>query len=1141
MALVPPPRNVQLAYRMKDVTPIRNVFVGRDRELGELAAGLEEAISGRGRLFLLFGEPGVGKTRLADEISLRARARGVLTLWARCWEGGDAPIYWPWTQAIRSYLAGCDSKDLEPLGAGSDPIARIIPELQERLNPSPDPRSTLSSNDLGASFSLFDAVASFFRRASRSQPLMLVLDDLHAGDTPSFLLLEFLIRELRGLRLLIVATYRDVEARRTAELSRILGSLARESRYLGLRGLSEDEVATFISETAGFSPREPVVRAVYQATEGNPFFVDEMVRFLITEGHLNGSDDLRIGSLGIPQGLREAIRRRMETLPPATKEVLSIGSVIGREFDLELLARVHGSDVGPVLEALRVAESYDVVAGAPMASGHYCFSHVLVRETLYHEIPLTRRTELHHRIGEMLEDLHGNDPESYLPSLAHHFLQGTILGRRSDKAIAYCVRAAKRAASLGAHEEAAALYEGALEALTLASPIDERARSELLLDLGEVQWRAGQTSRARSTFEQAADLARRLGDTEGFARAALALATSPAGVDFVYCADTAPVALLEEALQGLGRDDSVLGARLLARLASVSHSNLNGSAEARERLGREAAEMADRLGDPAARLAALYGRMLSMLGPDGLQERIDGAAEILRLASELGDQETLFRGHQLRLRNFLESGDLAAVDAEIASCAMLAERLRQPFFGWQVGVFRTMRALSDGQLEAAERHGQSTLEIGEQALGEAAPLAFAAGRLAQYFAQGRLAELEASIKTIAEQYSRVAAWRGALAFLYSQLGRKGEARNELERLAKNGFVDLRSDGDWYATTWFLSMTCAYLGDSSRASLLYERLLPFADRCFVGLGSVSLGSVPSMLGHLAATMGSFADGARHFENALRRNAETENQPFQALTLVQYAQMLLFRDAPDDRKKARELAGRAVEISESVGMGALKLEAEKLFASAAAESPNPQPRSTFHRAGDHWTISYEGRVFHVKDSIGLHYLAYLLRNPGRKIPAAEIVLFAEGVQADSNHDAISDREIAELGLHRRGFGDAGEMLDSQAKQSYKHRLADLESELLEAKAFNDLGRAEALFGEREFLVRELSAGFGVRGRSRKAASFSERARLNVTRAIRSAIERIAQHSRPLAIHLKTSVETGKSCSYLPDPRSAKSWIF
>jgi tetratricopeptide (TPR) repeat protein len=1117
---------------------VRSVFVGRTREIAELTAGLDDAAARRGRLFLLVGEPGVGKTRLADEVAVHAHSRGIPTLWGRCWDGGDAPVYWPWMQVLRSYLAEYDSEGLSKRwDTTTRAIAQLLPELQaSRVKGLSGIGHDSPQESDEARFELFDATATFLRRASARRPLLIILDDLHVADASSFRLLEFLGRQLRDSRLVIVGTYRDVEGRRTPELSRALGNLAREGRYIELHGFEERDVGAFITEAIGRPPRRSVVRAIYETTEGNPLFVDEIVRFLVAEGRLNNGDDLRPGSLGIPQGLREAIRRRIDVLSSDAKQILSVASVIGREFGLKLLARAVGWNTERLVDALEEAESYDIVAQPPMALGYYSFAHVLVRETFYYEVPTMRRIELHQRIGEALEAVYGEDEEAHLDGLAHHFFQSISEGG-SEKAIRYCMKAAERNAKALAYEDAAEQYERALGAVAFDPPVDERARCDLLLSLGAVRWKAGDASRASRAFEDAVDLSRKLGDAQRFARAVLALAAGPKCLSSLYRVDVPLVALLEEALQGLGQEDSGLRAQVLGRLAVALHFGSNGAAQARAIYSQQAIEMGERLGDATVRLATVLDRQLSMLGPDNLVERTHAADEILRLASELGDRETMLRGRHLRVANFLELGSTEAVTEEIEACITLTRELRQPFPEWQTEALRGMRALLDGRFDDVERVGEIIRTAGERARCRVA-LGVAAGqRFVQYFVQGRLGELEHAVRVCAEEHPGVAACRASLAFLNSELGRERETRNEFERLAKDDFRDLPRDENWYATMWFLSMTCAYLRDSRRAAALYAQLLPYEDRCFVApLASFSLGSVAAMLGVLAAATGRWDAGASHFESALRCDTDAENQPFQALTCVQYTDLLLARDAPGDRQRACELAKRAIDLSESLGMWRLKQAAEKI-ASAAAQPLAPTGNS-FSKAGEFWTISYEGEAFHIKDSIGLRYIAYLLRAPGKKTPATEIVLFAEGVETESV-SSMSHKEIAELGLQPAGLGDAGDVLDPQAEQAYRRRFEELEAEILEANAYHDLGRVERLGKERDFLVRELSAGVGVNGRSRKVASFAERARLNVTRAIRAAIDRIGEHSRPLAVHLGASIETGRFCSYRPDARLQVTW--
>ena len=260
------------------------MFVGRARELAELRAGVDDAFAGRGRLFLLSGEPGIGKSRLAEELARIGRARGAAVLVGRCWEAGGAPAYWPWIQALRPYVRACDADTLAAqAGAGAADLAQVVPELADRL-PGLPPPSTLEPELVR--FRLFDATAEFLRRVGEARPVVLVLDDLHAADEASLLLLRFLARELGADRLLLLAAYRDVDPRPAQPLAEMLAEVSREPscRRIALRGLGEPEVAEYLDRTAAELASPRLASALHERTEGNPLFVGELVRLLAIEG-----------------------------------------------------------------------------------------------------------------------------------------------------------------------------------------------------------------------------------------------------------------------------------------------------------------------------------------------------------------------------------------------------------------------------------------------------------------------------------------------------------------------------------------------------------------------------------------------------------------------------------------------------------------------------------------------------------------------------------------------------------------------------------------------------------------------------------------------------------------------------------------
>ncbi|MEE8370341.1 MAG: adenylate/guanylate cyclase domain-containing protein, partial [Dehalococcoidia bacterium] len=820
-----------------------------------------------------------------------------------------------------------------------------------------------------ARFRLFDSITTFLKNASKSQPIVLVLDDLHWADKPSLLLLQFLARELRGARIMVLATYRDVELRRQHPLSQTLGELAREglSQRILLRGLSERDVARFIELTAGISPPQALVEAVYRETEGNPFFVNEVVRLLVADGRLERPEEVKSWSVTIPQGVREVVGRRLDHLSEECNRVLTIASVVGREFGLDALERVSDVSGDRLLEVLEEAVAARVVAEAPRAVGRYSFTHALIRETLYEELGTTRRVRLHRQIGEALEAIHGDNLEPHLAELAHHFSE-SVQGGDVDKAIDYAVRAAERATSLTAYEDAAGNYKMALQALEAKDRPDEAQRCELLLALGEARNSAGDRDRGQDALQRAADIARRIGDSERLARAALGVAGPwSEGVAI----NELVVDLAEEALNALVDVDNALRARLLGRLAM--EFSLTGTSGKEGPLSQEAVEVARRVGDPATLAAVLYYRFYA-LRLENIEERLAIGTEIVELAEEADDRLWAGLGHYVSHVALLELGDIPAVDREIGALAQLAEELRQPRLLTWAALCRTMRALLDGRMEESERLAHEAHAWAERAQDLAGVGMAALQTFILRWEQGRLLETEADIKGYTEQFPGFRAWRATLVLLYSELGREAEARTEFELLAANDFVDLATDMFWLPIGASLSQVCASLGDARRAATLYESLLPYAERNVTGgAGGFCYGSTSRYLGLLAATMERWEDAEQHFDNALEMNERMGARPFVAHTQHDYADMLLAcaqtgarpGDKPGDSEKALELVTQALDTAQELGMKALvekalalKLQAQGIDSAAPQTSidavatvvQNEQPDLRSHAAPD-----------------------------------------------------------------------------------------------------------------------------------------------------------------------------------------------
>ncbi len=679
----------------------RSAFVGRERELAELVGGLDDAFAGRGRLFLLVGEPGIGKSRLAEELTVRAHARGARILVGRCWEAGGAPAYWPWVQSLRSYVRETETEALrDQLGSGAADLSQLLPELRERFPDLPQPPSPESE---AARFRLFDATAEFLRKASEGRPIVLVLDDLHAADAPSLLLLRFLARQLASTRVLLVGAYRDVDPLPGQPLTEMLVEVAREpvSRGLSLVGLSEREVVDYIELSTGAPGPSRLVHAIHAETEGNPLFVAELVRLLDAEGSIGQADiDLRI-----PPGVRAVIEQRVGRLPEQCRKVLVLASVMGREFGLDALARLGQMSRHDLLDVLDEAMTERVVGDVPESPGRLRFGHALIRDTLYDGVTPARRARLHEDAAAALEAVYADELEAHLAELAQHYFAAAPAGV-ADKAIDYARRAGDRAASQLAYEEAIRLYE---MALTLVG--DDAIHCDLLVALGDAQGRAGDTPASKQSFREAADLAERLGLSEQLARAALGY-----GGRFIWEVsrdDADHVPLLERALVALGEADSTLRVMLLARLAGGPLRDSSFPRERRRTMSEEALAMARRIGDREALADALCGFLAAHQSPGDTPDQGPRATELLQVAMEGGDLERIADGHENRLTVCIELGDIAGAKAELVALAKLAADLRQPSHDWITAAYQAMLALLEGELADAERSIETARGMGE--------------------------------------------------------------------------------------------------------------------------------------------------------------------------------------------------------------------------------------------------------------------------------------------------------------------------------------------------------------------------------------------------------------------------------------------
>ena len=906
-------------------------FVGRETELADLRSAMDEALAGHGSVALLAGDPGIGKTRTANELAAYAVSRGATVLWGRCYESDGAPPYWPWVQAIRAYCRDRDPDTLRAeMGPGASEVAAIVPELRSD-DPGTELAQTLDDSDQGR-FRLFDSVASFLISASRSQPILLVMDNLHGADKPSLLLLEFLAQELAQSRLMVLGTYRDIEVNRKHPLFDTLGQLAREPRFrrISLKGLDSANVRTYIERTTGVSPMKELVDAVLERTEGNPLFVTEVVRLLVQEGRLKSASSasslvaqasVRANDLSasIPEGIKETIGRRLNRLSEGCVQTLVFASVLGREFGLnELEALVDHRPVDRLLETLEEAIAARIIEEVPKVLERYQFSHVLIRETLYDDLSASKRARIHGRVGEILEEIYSADLGPYLAQLSHHFLQSAQVGG-AEQAVEYSIRAAERDMSMLAYEEAVRYYESAIQAMRLMSPLDNAKQTDVLLAMGDAHTKAGDTDQAMDAYRTAANVARAQDLHEQFARAAIGFEDA-SWRPGMY--GGAAAVLLEEALLRIPDEDSAIRTMLLGAVGRALV--FSGSVERAEQFSRRAAQMARRLADPALLMTVLMKGMADRIRPELLEERVAAQKELLGIAQRAGRENSdTLSARSWAVFDQLSLGDMEGLSKNMDGLQQGGIRLRQPFFVYVASAMSAIIAMADGNLDDIEAMVTETYHLGQKVRGHDAAGVLGVHMFTLRRLQGRIQELATAVKAFTGAGSSHAPWRPGLALIYAELDMRQEAEVEFERIVSTEAVDLPLDSMWIICMSYLSEVCSYLGDKDRAKLLYRHLMPYSKLNIVTGGGVAyLGAAARYLGLLAATQEQWDVAEEHFECALEMETRCSTRSWRAYALCDYGRTLLLRSEAGDATKAKALLEESLALASSAGMTALK---------------------------------------------------------------------------------------------------------------------------------------------------------------------------------------------------------------------------
>ena len=899
---------------MVESRPTREIgrsFVGRQEEMAGLTAALEDAVAGRGKLVMLAGEPGIGKTRTAHELASQMEALGGQVLWGWCYDEGGALPYWPWVQSIRSYIERATPEQLQrEMGPGAADIAEIVPEVRKMLT-GLSPVTQLEPEQ--ARVRLFDSIVTFFKNASQSRPLMIVLDDLHWSDKPTLLLLEFMARQLGESSLLVVGAYRDVELSRQHPLSSSLALLAREPVFQRqfLRRFDREACRQLVYDAAGMEPSPELVDSVYSHSEGNPFFLTELIRLLSERGELTGEGAPGVQAIRIPEGVREVIGQRLNGLSEQCNQALTIGSVVGREFSLELIDRLNDDLRGErLLDALEEALTARVIEELPQSVGRYQFSHALIQETLSGELSTTRRVRLHARIAQALEEIYGQDADAHAAELAYHFAEAeAVLG--NENLVKYSSLAGERALAAYAWEEALSHFQRALSAKE-DEPLDDqtaaslfglaKAQSAILIrsQVGEV------VASLNSVFDYYAG-------TGDVARA-VAVAEHPfyPPIGHGYGASQ----LVAKALS-LVSPDSLEAGRLLSRYGWFLSTGEGNYQQAKEALD-QALAISQRENDTGLEMRTLT-----------IATRVEGinrhheqalkyglrAIELAALSNEIQTEMSARMYTSDALENV---GDSEVARRHIEAALSLAEQLRD-HNGLRMAL---RRSAGNSALAGDWSTALNFVDRGLDAVPEDSLLL--AVKMMINYEVGNFAEGGAILDQLLDVSRRSqATWSSeqivpivAIPIIARITGVAGRAAIAQEEAHHSRFSEGMPFSGYQASAMSLGLLAVLAKDAEGVKEHYVSLEPFRGRMTFGS---NLGmQVSRLLGLFAQTMDNLDQATVHFEEALAFCRKAGYRPELAWTCCDYADCLLERKGVGDLAKAKDMLDEAQAISGGLGM-------------------------------------------------------------------------------------------------------------------------------------------------------------------------------------------------------------------------------
>ena len=973
-------------------------LVARVRALAEVDSVLAGARAGRGALVVVTGEPGIGKTRLAEAAADRSRAdpAGAFeVIWTWCPSAaGGAPLR-PWSRVVRMLASGHAAA--ARLVDGSPFLAAVAGRAgnpdRAPAGGSPDPGGARSQ----LAFDLAEVIAAAAR------PVLVVIDDAHQADTSSLRLLTELAPALRAMPAVVLVTARDGDQAWRGRLDE-RDALLRSGLVITLPPFAEDDVAGLVAGVTGAPPAPDLVSVITERSGGNPFLATELARQLA--GQDTSADAVRAA---VPDSVRVITRARLAELAEPTRSVIESAAVLGARFRRDVLGQLTGVPAGDLADLL--AAGRDARLLEPAGPGEDRFRHDLVRDAIYEAIPEVNREDLHAQAGGALAVLADRGRDVDDAEVAYQLVRAGPAA--AAQAAEYARRAGDRAMDALAFEDAARWYEHVTASLAIRRAGDAE-QGAAALSLAAARLAAGDPDGGRAGFRQAAERARRAGRHDLLARSALGLGGGPAGFE-VQLLDGEQISLLEEARDALTGEHGALAALVTARL-SIASSLVIAEAQRLE-LATEAVRLARAAGDDAALAASLAALCDAIPGPDHCTERCDRATEITEIAGRLRDPVLGLLGRRLRLVALLEVGAIADWEADALAYQTAAVALRHPLYAWYVPLWRGMRALSAGRFGECRDALAEAAGTGSRAGSRNADMLVTTQQWCLHAEEGDVAGLLTmlpQLDTAPMAGSMLQVTRG---LVLAQVGRTEEARAQFEAVAPL-LPALARDSEWLPVVAQVAETLVLIGSADPhpvARWAYDALAPYAGLFVVeGICAAVRGPVHRHLALLADVLG-------------------------------------------DREAAAAHRAEAVVQARALGANALvaRIEREARPSPATGDPPEQAagdtgPDYVFRRDGEVWTLRYGGRQVRLRDSKGLRDLHSLLARPGTAMAALDLAGGAPGrVPAATDAGEVIDAQARSAYRQRlRELEEEAAEADAAADIGRSARIAAERDALVEA---------------------------------------------------------------------------------------------